>query len=78
MSFTAQATDRCACGSKLHYNSLSVMRHVQRVIERKGETILVQVGVESYAVQRHYLALHGLRAVDLPELARKGVVDRVT
>jgi hypothetical protein len=53
---------------------------VERFVATHGEEIVVRVmGVEAaFAVSRHYLALHGLRARDLDRLAARGIVRRVS
>lgn len=41
---------------------------VERLIARDGPFIEVRVGNRRWRVQRHYIALHGLRAWELPDL----------
>jgi len=67
----------CACGRPLHYNSSYVQDMVTRLAQRLGETVIVSVGGRRYKVQRHYLALHGLKAKELPQLAEQGIVKEV-
>ena len=39
-----------------------------RLLAHKGEYVTVRVGDRAWLVQRHYLALHGIEARDLPGL----------
>lgn len=59
----------CACGKPLHYTSEDAKEMVTRLVERFGECVNVTVGAITYKVQRHYIALHGLSAQELPQLA---------
>lgn len=67
---------RCACGLPLHYTDPSVEEMVSKQVAELGEYIPVTVGTERYMVQRHYIALHGLNAPDLPRLLEQGIVFR--
>jgi hypothetical protein len=67
----------CACGLPLHYNSPTTRELVNRFVAELGETIVVTTTSGRYAVQRHYLALHGLKAEELPDLALAGIVRRI-
>jgi len=60
--------ERCACGRPLHYGDPAIERAVRVLIARHGEHIPVTTPEGTWAVQRHYIALHGLSAVDLPGL----------
>jgi hypothetical protein len=64
----------CACGLPLHYSSPELRREVERMIQLAGGNPLVIVTVTSrrpgvrarhFLVQRHYIALHGLKTQDL-------------
>jgi hypothetical protein len=61
----------CACGRPLHYNDSQLQRLVEEIAEREGETIRVTIGCRSWMVQRHYIALHGLKAWEVDEVAQK-------
>lgn len=65
---------QCACGLPLHYGHPDVERFVREQIDQAGEYLPVITGTVTYLVQRHYIALHGLKASELPELARLGIV----
>lgn len=61
--------EHCACGRPLHYTDPTVRAFVEAVIARQGPTIKVTVlGGRTYLVPRHYLALHGVKAAELPQL----------
>jgi hypothetical protein len=65
--------ERCSCGQPLHYANAEIAQHIEDLIERLGPTVLVRLlsGGGSYKVPRHYIALHGLKAWELEELARR-------
>jgi hypothetical protein len=67
--------DKCACGRVLHYTDPAVERMIRQFVEQFGEFITVTAAGVRYRVQRHYIALHGLAAQELPELASRGVVE---
>jgi hypothetical protein len=64
---------RCACGLPLHYTSRMVREQVERMIALSGGNPMVVVTVTSkhgrptrhFLVQRHYIALHGLKTQEL-------------
>lgn len=65
----------CPCGRPLHYKDKRVEEYVTSIVEQKGVMIKMTVGGGgAYWVNRHYLALHGIKAVDLPSLEKKGIV----
>lgn len=63
----------CGCGEPIHYTDESARRIVEALIEKHGPTVVI--GVEgsrkAFAVPRHYVGLHGLKAAELPELAAR-------
>lgn len=69
---------QCACGMPLHYPNFATKKSADRNIEQSGEFVVVECGADRYRVQRHYIALHGLAAADLPELARRGIIEAIT
>jgi hypothetical protein len=69
--------ERCACGRPLHYISHAAKEVACGIVERMGKDVVISVGAARYLVQRHYIALHGLRAIDLPKLAEDGIVTRL-
>lgn len=60
--------ERCHCGQPLHYTNAHAKALVEELIVELGEFVEVQTPDGRYRVQRHYIVLHGLRAVDLPKL----------
>ena len=58
----------CHCGKPLHYDSPQVQNIIQEQVDKHGEFMRVRVGERVWLVQRHYVALHGLIAEDLPKL----------
>jgi hypothetical protein len=71
----SDAEPLCACGRPLHYGDPRNRDLVQALIDKFGEETVVHVlNVGHYKVQRHFIALHGLKAAELPELLQKGIV----
>src|SRR4051794_6113573 len=65
---------QCACGEFLHYTDPAIERYVTQQVEQLGEyTPVVVPGLGVWMVQRHYIALHGLKAADLPTLGFRQV-----
>jgi hypothetical protein len=64
----------CACGRPLHYIDPSVEAQVRRMVANLGEYATVAVGGRKWKVQRHYIALHGLKAQELPTLGFEEIV----
>lgn len=60
---------KCACGEPLHYSSPELQIVVEACIGELGETIDVIVPSGRFRVPRHYIALHGLVARELPQIA---------
>ena len=56
----------CACGEPLHYSDLRIALEVTVLSNTLGLCIPIWLGEHAYLVPRHYIALHGIRAVDLP------------
>lgn len=67
---------RCACGLPLHYTDKEMEAQVTKLSEELGEYQPVQVGHEKYLVQRHYIALHGLKPTEFPRLLKEKVILR--
>ena len=67
----------CACGKPLHYSDPRAREFVERCIAEQGDCLVVRCNGKAYRVQRHYLALHGVKAVDLEDLAALGIVERL-
>lgn len=58
----------CACGQPLHYANSTALAQTERLIAMHGADVRVRCEGRTWLVQRHYIALHGLRAADLPNL----------
>jgi hypothetical protein len=58
----------CHCGKPLHYSDPEIQRMVETLIRTQGEYLPVTVGERTWLVPRHYIALHGLKAIELPFL----------
>lgn len=58
----------CACGQPLHYTDPLVRGFIEGLIAELGPDINVRFGDRMWRVPRHYIALHGLTAGDLPTL----------
>ncbi len=58
----------CHCGRPLHYTDPVIERMVTKLSEETGEYVSVTVGWRTWLVQRHYIAIHGLKAAELPSL----------
>jgi hypothetical protein len=68
----------CACGEPLHYKNPVTEQATAELIRQSGEeyaTVITENG--RYRVQKHYIALHGIRASDLERLATEGVIEKV-
>ena len=62
---------KCACGQPLHYIDPASEEVVQKLVDKLGEFVDVGVGGKIYKIPRHYIALHGLQAASLPQLAEE-------
>jgi hypothetical protein len=46
-------------------------RLVRDFVAKKGLNVAVTVSGRTWLVSRHFIALHGLKAAELPELAKR-------
>jgi hypothetical protein len=60
----------CPCGRVLHYADGKAEAYVKRMVSEHGPAVQITTPSGSWKVPRHYLALHGISAARLPELAR--------
>jgi hypothetical protein len=58
----------CFCGKPLHYTDPLVADFTRGLIKEHGPTVKVSVGGRIWDVQRHYIALHGIKASELADL----------
>lgn len=63
------AQETCACGQPLHYSQPANQAIVQRLIDMHGPLLIVRTPQGAWWVPRHWIALHGIAAADLPALA---------
>jgi len=72
-------TEMCACGKPLHYSDPKMEALVRKMIKIAGgdEYVLCRSSAGAWRVQRHYIALHGLKAWELPAMAAKFGFERV-
>lgn len=68
----ATTAKQCACGEPLHYHDPEKQAMVEELVADLGEYVTVKVlgaSGKAYAVPRHFIALHGVKADQLPALA---------
>jgi hypothetical protein len=65
----------CACGRPLHYENDTIREQMEQLVAENGEHIKVTRQSRTWLVPRHYIALHGLNAEELPFLGFEEVVD---
>jgi hypothetical protein len=65
------AEPMCACGLPLHYSDPAKQHSVQLLVDRLGPDVTIQVAGTAHAwrVPRHFIALHGLAAASVDDLA---------
>jgi hypothetical protein len=68
MTDTEVPEELCHCGRPLHYTDEVVEAFTKDLIRTAGPTVKVNVGSRTWEVERHYIALHGLKAAELPDL----------
>ena len=61
----------CACGLPLHFTNKVNERNVQVLVRELGECVKMETPKGAFMVPRTYLALHGIKAADLPSLAQR-------
>jgi hypothetical protein len=70
--------DRCPCGRALHYENPKTQAQVQSYIDELGPDIKVETPAGAWLIPRHYIALHGIKAPDIPLLAAVYGWPRIT
>lgn len=66
--------DLCPCGEPLHYDNPAIEQAVSELVRTLGADIDVTVpGIGTYAVPRHFIALHGVVAKDIDTLGFRKV-----
>lgn len=72
-------SELCPCGLPLHYENARSRQAVERLVEEHGELQTVSVeGKGSWRIPRHYIALHGLAAPAIEEVAARCGFERVS
>jgi hypothetical protein len=66
----------CHCGKPLHYTSEIVRAYMEELVKESGTHVPVWAGGRTWLVQRHYIALHGIKAVELPSLGFEEVTGK--
>ena len=61
--------DGCPCGRGLHYTNPAQRHAVEKLVTLYGDTVKVRTPEGAWHVPRHWIALHGLAATELPSLA---------
>ena len=61
----------CGCGKPLHYSDLHIREVVQHFVDKLGECVEVAVNGRRWLIPRHFLALHGLKAARIAEIAAR-------
>ena len=72
----SSATVICACGRPIHYTDRSIQAIIEGYVRDLGPSVIVEIEGRRYHVQRHYLALHGLKAAEIDRLVAEGIVRR--
>jgi hypothetical protein len=70
-------SDQCACGHPLHYRDPATERAVRQLVAHLGPDIQITTPAGTWLVPRHYVALHGISEVELPQLADRLGFPRV-
>lgn len=65
---------RCACGLPLHYTDKNLEAEIIKLTDELGEWMPLHLGNDKYLVQRHYVALHGFKPPQLPDLLAQGII----
>ena len=75
----ATELELCPCGRELHYSNAEIANVVRLIIAQSGSLTLVvhAANGHSYRVNKHYIALHGLQATELEDLAERGTIARM-
>lgn len=65
------SNELCACGKPLHYTDPAIQRMVERMVTAYGAEATIIAGKRIFLVPKHYIALHGIKTIELPALAKK-------
>lgn len=67
--WSSVSDELCSCGRPLHYTSPTIEAVMRDYVRDLGPTIPVEVVEGTFLVPRHYVALHGIKAEDVAQLA---------
>lgn len=67
----------CHCGQPVHYTDQAIQRIVERIVAELGEYIPITVLDRTWMVQRHYIALHGIKAWEISQLGFEEITNHV-
>lgn len=70
-------TIQCHCGKPLHYTDPRTQEFIEKMADQYGQYIEVNLSGIKYKVQRHYMALHGIKGSELPSLGFEVMHDRI-
>jgi hypothetical protein len=65
----------CHCGRPLHYADEVARAMIEALIQRHGAFVPVTVGMRTWRVPRHYIALHGLAASEVARLGFEEITE---
>ncbi len=68
-------TTTCHCGRPLHYNDPGIELKMREMVRTQGPLIKVRVSGHTYLVPRHYIALHGIKGHEVPDLGFEETTD---
>lgn len=63
----------CFCGHPLHYINPMVEKTMHDMVALLGENVKVTFEGRTWEIPRHYIALHGLKGKDVPNLGFKEI-----
>lgn len=56
---------KCHCGKLLHYWCDETEKEMANLVNLMGRYVNVTVGNKTYKVDRHYIALHGIKGAEM-------------
>ncbi len=65
----------CHCGKPLHYTDKQLEADLMALTRDLGEFVPVTVGKRTWRVQRHYIALHGIKGKDVSALGFEEITE---
>ena len=70
MGVKKMSEELCHCGKTLHYSDKLIEAYMHKLVAEKGRYIDITsyYGNKTYKVDRHYIALHGIKGNFLDKL----------